>query len=74
MDGEIVLTMVFEPGHMPTSDQLHELYGAGMISAEVRDDIVELIVAPVGRQDYADVIDKIGETVIKVYPEARILQ
>ncbi len=74
MDGEIVLTMMFEPGHMPTSEQLHELYGPGMISAEVRDEVVELIVAPTAKQDYADVIDRIGETVIKMYPEARILQ
>lgn len=74
MDGEIVLTMIFEPGHIPTSDELLELYGPGMISAEVRDSVVDLVVAPVGKQDYADVIDKIGETVIKVYPEARILQ
>jgi hypothetical protein len=74
MNGEIALTMMFEPGHMPTADELLELYGHGMISAEVRDHVVDLVVAPVGSQDYADVIDKIGETVIKVYPEARILQ
>lgn len=74
MDGEIVLTMVFEPGHIPTSDELLELYGPGMVSAEIRGGVVDLVVTPVGRQDYADVIDKIGETVIRVYPEARILQ
>lgn len=74
MEGEIVLTMMFAPGHMPTSDHLHELYGPGMISAEVGDQVVELVVAPTARQDYADVIDRIGETVIKMYPEARILQ
>lgn len=74
MEGEIALTMIFEQGRVPTSDELVELYGPGMVSAEFRDDLVDLIVAPVGKQDYADVIDKIGETVIKMYPEARILQ
>ena len=74
MEGAIVLTMMFDAAHMPTADELYELYGPGMLSAEIRDRMVDLIVAPVGRQDYADVIDKIGETVIKMYPEARILQ
>jgi hypothetical protein len=74
MDGEIVLTMMFAPGHIPTSDELIELYGPGMLSAEVRDSIVDLVVAPLGRQDYSDVIDRISETVIRMYPEARILQ
>jgi hypothetical protein len=74
MEGEIVLTMMFENGPIPTAEELQELYGPGMVSAEIRDGFVDLVVAPVGKQDYADVIDKIGETVIKVYPEARILQ
>jgi hypothetical protein len=74
MEGAIALTMMFEPGHIPTAEELLELYGPGMVSAEVRDSVVDLIVTPVGKHDYADVIDKIGETVIKVYPEARILQ
>jgi len=74
MEGAIVLTMMFQLGSIPTADELLELYGHGMISAEIKGDTVELVLTPVGKQDYADVIDKIGETVIKVYPEARILQ
>jgi hypothetical protein len=74
MESALALTMVFDPGNIPTGDDILALYGPDMVSADVTGSTADIVITPRANQDYADVIDRLTARVIAKFPEARIVQ